>query len=68
MRENEGKNQKKRIEVDKKGNFSSNMHSIDNNLISKELSCIMKVNCDKKVTSLGTDNKQVACKERQSNE
>ena len=55
MRENEGKNQQKRIEVDKKGNFSTNMHSIDNNLISKELSCIMKVNCDKKVTSLGAD-------------
>ena len=68
MRENEGKNQQKRIEVDKKGNFSTNIHSIDNELITKGLSCIMKVNCDKKVTSLVADNKQVACKERQSNE
>ena len=55
MRENKGKNQQNRIEVDKKGNFSTNMHSIDNNLITKELSCIMRVKCDKKVTSLGTD-------------
>ena len=55
MRENKGKNQQNRIEVDKKGNFSTNMHSIDNNLITKELSCVMRVKCDKKVTSLGTD-------------